>query len=122
VTPMTQPAAMPGQTAFVQPLTAIEEKSRQIALVKTPQVKVVQLIVPAGRDVPTHQAQGELIVHCLEGRVSLFALGNTYDLTPGQLLHLSIDEPFSIRGIDNASVLMTLIAAKTGGSIELIGG
>jgi quercetin dioxygenase-like cupin family protein len=119
---MTQPASMPDQTAFVQPLTANEEKSRQIALLKTPQVKVIQLIVPAGRDVPTHQAQGELIVHCLEGRVSLFALGNTYDLTPGQLLHLSIDEPFSFRGIDNASVLLTLIAAKAGGSIELIGG
>lgn len=119
---MTQPASMPGQTVFVQPLTATEEKSRQITLVKTPQVKVIQLIVPAGRDVPTHQAQGELLVHCLEGRVSLFALGNSYDLTPGQLLHLLIDEPFSIRGIDNASVLMTLIAAKTGGTIELIGG
>ena len=82
---------------------------------------MLQLIVPAGRNVPTHQVQGELVVHCLEGRVSLLALGNTYELTPGQLLHLSIDEPFSIRGIDHASVLMTLIAAKTGGNVDLIG-
>ncbi|HQU46615.1 MAG TPA: cupin [Pirellulales bacterium] len=119
---MTQPTSIAGQSAFVRPLTTAEEQSRQIALVKTPHVKVIQLLVPAGRDVPTHQAQGELIVHCLEGRVSLFALGNTYDLTPGQLLHLSIDEPFSFRGIDNASVLLTLIAEKAGGRIELIGG
>lgn len=119
---MTQPALVPGRTLVIQPLTASEEKSRQITLVKTPQVKVIQLIVPAGQDVPTHQAQGELLVHCLDGRVSLFALGNTYDLSPGQLLHLSIDEPFSIRGIDKASVLLTLIAAKTGGNVELFGG
>ena len=112
---------MTDQTAFVQPLTATDEKSREITLVKTPQVEVIQLIVPAGRDVPTHQAQGDLVVHCLEGRASLFALGKTYDLTPGQLLQLSIDEPFSIRGIDHASVLVTLIIAKTGGSVELIG-
>jgi hypothetical protein len=37
------------------------------------------------------------------------------------LLHLSIDEPFSIRAIENASVLLTLIAAKMGGTVELIG-
>lgn len=112
---------MTDQTAFVQPLTANDEKSREITLVKTPQVEVIQLIVPAGRDVPTHQAQGDLVVHCLEGRASLFAHERTYNLTPGQLLQLSIDEPFSIRGIDHASLLVMLITAKTGGSVELIG-
>jgi quercetin dioxygenase-like cupin family protein len=119
---MTQHESMSDQTAFVQPLTETVDTSRQRTLVKTPQVEVRQLIVPAGRDVPTHQAQGDLVVHCLEGRVSLLAFGKTYDLTRGQLLCLSIDEPFSIRGIDNASVLVTLIAAKMGGSVELIGG
>ena len=118
---MTQHASIHGQTASVQPLTP-GDTSRKIPLVKTPQVEVIQLIVPAGRDVPTHQAQGEIIVHCLEGRIALSALGKVYDLTPAQLLHLSIDEPFSIRAIDNASVLVTLIAAKTGGTVELIGG
>ena len=118
---MTQDATIHGRTASVQPLTP-SDTSRKIPLVKTPQVEVIQLIVPAGRDVPTHQAQGELIVHCLEGRIALSALGKVYDLTPAQLLHLSIDEPFSIRAIDNASVLVTLIAAKTGGTVQLIGG
>lgn len=119
---MAHPPTMPGRSILIHPLTATEENSRIITLVKTPQVEVIQLIVPAGQDVPTHEAQGELIVQCLEGRVSLFALGNSYDLTPGQLLHLSVNEPFSIRGIDHASVLVTLIAAKMGGSVELIGG
>ncbi len=80
------------------------------------------MIVPAGRDVPAHQAQGEVIVHCLEGRVAMFALGKSYDLQSGQRLRLSLDSQFSIRGIDDASVLVTLIAAKTGGNVELIGG
>jgi quercetin dioxygenase-like cupin family protein len=119
---MKQPARTRGRTLFVQPLAATCETSRKIVLVKTPQVEVTQLIVPAGRDVPTHKAQGELVVHCLEGRICLSAVGNTYDLAPGQLLHFSIDEPFSIRAIDNASLLVTLIAAKTGGTVELIGG
>lgn len=108
--------------ALVQPIAATEETSRKIRLVKTPQVEILQLIVPAGRDVPTHQAQGDVVVHCLEGRVAMIALGQSYELKSGQLLHLSLDDQFSIRGIENASVLVTLIAAKTGGNVELIGG
>ena len=119
---MAEPIANPGLTAFVEPLATAGETSRKTTLVKTPQVEIIQLMVPAGRDVPTHQAQGEVVIHCLEGRVSMCAAGKTYDLQPGQLLHLSLDDQFSIRGIDNASVLVTLIAAKTGGSVELIGG
>lgn len=119
---MAQPTAKAGQLIQVRPLTATDEESRKTTLVKTPQVEVVQLFVPAGDDVPTHEAQGDIIVHSLEGRVTLYARGNDYDLAKGHLLHLFIDEPFSIRGIDDASVLVTLIAAKTGGSVELIGG
>lgn len=119
---MAEPIAQPGHAVFLHSLTATDKASRKTTLVKTPQVELIQLIVPAGRDVPTHQAQGEVVVHCLEGRVSLLALEKTYDLQSGQLLHLSCDDQFSIRGIDDASVLLTLIAAKTGGNVELIGG
>jgi quercetin dioxygenase-like cupin family protein len=119
---MPEPVVQPGRAVFVHSLAATEETSRKTTLVKTPQVELIQLIVPAGRDVRTHQAQGEVVVHCLEGRVSLFALEKTYDLQSGQLLHLSCDDQFSIRGIDDASVILTLIAAKTGGNVELIGG
>src|SRR5690348_2480673 len=117
-----EPAAMDEQTVFVRPLREIGGTSRKVTLVKTAQVEVTQLIIAVGHDIPTHVAQGELIIHCLEGRVSLVALGKTYDLAAGHLVDLLIDEPFSIRGIDNASVLLTLIAAKTGGKVELIGG
>ncbi|HEV7223730.1 MAG TPA: cupin [Pirellulales bacterium] len=119
---MGAPPAKPGQIVFLHPLTASGERSRLTTLVKTSQVEVVQLIVPAGRDVPTHEAQGELVVHCLEGDVSFTALGNTYALKSGQLLHLLIDEPFSIRAMEDSSLLVTIVAAKTGGSVELIGG
>jgi quercetin dioxygenase-like cupin family protein len=119
--PMGALPAKPGQTVFLHPLVARGETSRQSTLVKTSQVEVIQLIVPAGRDVPTHKVQGELVVHCLQGEFSLTALGNTYELKSGQLLHLLIDQPFSIRAIEDSSLLVTIVAAKTGGSIELIG-
>lgn len=120
--PMTMPITKPGQIVFLQPLAAACETSRPTTLVKTPQIEVIQLFVPAGQNVPTHEAQGELIVHCLEGQFTLSALGNTYELKPGQLLYLLIDEPFSIQAIENSSLLVTIIAAKTGGHVELMGG
>ncbi len=114
--------AIPGIKACVHPLATKAEMSRKTPLVKTPQVEIIQLIVPAGRDVPTHQAQGDVVVQCLEGRITMIAAGNTYDLKPGQLLHLSLDDEFSLQGMEDSSVLVTLIAAKTGGNVELIGG
>ena len=119
---MEMPPAKPGQIVFLHPLTASGETSSLTTFVKTPQVAVIQLIVPAGRDVPTHEVQGELIIHCLEGLFALSTLGKAYELKAGQLLHLLIDEPFSIRAIEDSSLLVTIVAAKTGGSIELIGG
>ena len=119
---MEAPLAKLGQIVFLHPLVPTGETSRQSTLVKTSQVELIQLIVPAGRDVPTHEAQGELIVHCLQGKFSLFALGTAYELKSGQLLHLMIDEPFSIRAIEDSSLLVTIVAAKIGGRVELIGG
>ncbi|MGH7139276.1 MAG: hypothetical protein ACREHD_26315 [Pirellulales bacterium] len=48
-------------------------------------------------------------------------MGWSNGFADGTALALSINERFSIRGIDKASLLVTLIAAKSGGSIELIG-
>lgn len=118
---MTEPIANPGQVVFVKPLDATGKMSDATTLVRTRQVEVIQLVVPAGRTIPTHEAHGEILVHCLEGGVSLCALGEVHQLESGQLIYLSINEPFSIRGIENASLLVTIIAAKTGGSVELFG-
>ena len=119
--PMRAPRAKPSQVVYLHPLAARGERSRQTTLVKTSQLEVIQLIVPAGRDVPTHEVQGELIIHCLEGLFAMSALGKTYELKAGEMLHLLIDEPFSIRAIEDSSLLATIVAAKTGGSVELIG-
>ena len=49
------------------------------------------------------------------------ALGKTVELTTGQLLYLSTNEPFSILGIERASLIVTVIAPQQGPAVELIG-
>lgn len=95
--------------------------SQKTVLAKTYDMEIVQFIVPGRGSIPKYEAQGEVILHCLEGRVSIFALGKAHDLKAGQLLYLSKNEPFSIQGIEHASLLATIVAAKRGSNVEVIG-
>jgi hypothetical protein len=51
----------------------------------------------------------------------LAALEGTHELKAGRLFYFCINEPFSIRGIEDASLLVTIIAPKLGETVELIG-
>ena len=72
-------------------------------------VKPKLKVVPAGKAIPTHQVAGEITVQCLEGRVAFTAGDTTRELGPGELLFLSGAEPHSLRGIENASLLVTIL-------------
>jgi quercetin dioxygenase-like cupin family protein len=65
-----------------------------------------------GKEVAEHKAKGEIVVQCLEGRVAFTALGRTQTLEAGKLLYLPSGEPHSVKGIDNASLLLTILLPK----------
>jgi quercetin dioxygenase-like cupin family protein len=77
-------------------------------LMKTSGLELIRLIVPAGREIPTHKAPSELTVQCLEGRVSFTLGGSTKELRAGELIHLCPGSPHSARGLENSSLLVTL--------------
>jgi len=118
---MTKPLVKPGETVDVRRIAAAPGTTRKTLLVKTVDVEIIHVVIPAGETIPTHEAQGEIILHCLEGRVSLSALGITHELKAGRLFYFCINEPFSIHGIEQASLLVTIITPKLGQSVELIG-
>ena len=92
-----------------------------VTLVKTDALEVFQLIVPSGQLVPTHELQGDVLVHCLEGQVSLKALEAICDLKAGELLRFFTNEPFSVRGIEAASLLITVARTSAKENEQLIG-
>ena len=75
-------------------------------------IEVIRLILPAGKEIPTHKAPNEITVQCLEGRVAFTATGKTQELTAGQLLYLPAGEPHAVKGIEDSSLLLTLLLAK----------
>ena len=106
---MAIPHAKPGEVVDVRPLGSALASAQTQTLVRTEQVEVIRLVVPAGKEIEEHQAKGEIVVHCLEGRVAFTAFGKAQHLEAGKLLYLPRGEPHSVKGIENASLLLTVL-------------
>lgn len=100
--------AQPGEVIQL-PIGAALASSTTTTLVKTADLELIRLILPAGKEIPIHKAQGEITVQCLEGRVAFTAHGKMQELGVGQLLFLAADEPHAVRAIEASSLLVTLL-------------
>lgn len=100
---MSVPHTSPVEVVDVRPLGAALATTPTRTLVKAEAVTVVRMVVPAGKEIPTHTAKGELVVQCLEGKVAFTAGGKTHDLEAGHLLYLPAGVPHSLRGIEDGS-------------------
>jgi quercetin dioxygenase-like cupin family protein len=81
-------------------------------LLKGTTIELIRLVIPAGKELPTHKAKGEIVVQCLEGQIAFTALGKSQTLEAGQLLFLPSLEPHSVKGIADASLLLTVLLPK----------
>jgi quercetin dioxygenase-like cupin family protein len=104
--------AKPGELVDVRPRGLALASDQTQTLVRAGQVEVIRLVVTAGKEIAEHKAKGELVVQCLEGRVAFTALGTTQDLEAGQLLYLPAGEPHSVKGAEDASLLLTILLPK----------
>ena len=86
-----------------------ERDASPSTLAKTASIEVRRLVLPKGREVPTHQTQGEITVHCLEGRIAFTVRGATHELAAGQLIVVAAGEPHSLVGLEDSTVLVTKV-------------
>jgi quercetin dioxygenase-like cupin family protein len=101
--------AKTGEVIHLQPrgerLTAMETA----AIVKTPGFEAIRLVIRAGSEIPSHAVAGHLTLHCLEGAVELGMQQGPVKLGTGDWLYLDGGEKHSIKGIEDAAVLLTII-------------
>ncbi len=109
---MALPHASPGEVVDVRPLGPALASSQTATLLRAGQVEVRRLVVPAGKEIAEHRAKGEIVVYCLEGRVTYTAFGKAHHLQAGKLLYLPTGEPHSVKGIEDASLLLTVLLPK----------
>jgi len=94
------------------PLGPALGSARTTTLVKTTNLELIRLVLPAGREIPSHKAPGEITVQCLEGRVAFSADGKTQELIAGQLLYLAAGTPHALKATEDTSLLVTLLLSK----------
>jgi quercetin dioxygenase-like cupin family protein len=106
---MAIPHAKSGEIIEIGPLGPSLAGSITHVLVKSSTLEVIRLVVPTGKDIPEHKAPGDITVQCLEGEVDFTAEGKTQRLKPGQLLYLAAGAPHSLHGVQDSSVLVTIL-------------
>jgi len=97
------------------PLGSGLKAARTTAIVKSERFEAVRLIVHAGADIKTHKVDGPITLHCLEGRALLYLPDSELELSAGKWVYLDGGVPHSIRGIEDASLLLTILFAPGAG-------
>ncbi len=113
---MNPPLSKPGQV--VDAWSTRSDAEPKAVVLRTMHMEVMRLHLNRGAHFPTYEAQGEMTILCLQGRALVHALGCRHELHSGQLLYLLIREPFELYGLEESSLLITIICEGLG---ELIG-
>lgn len=111
---MSLPHARPLDVINVSPLGPELARAVSTSLLKTEQIQLLHLVLPAHHDQPTHQVKGECTLHCLEGEVEVVTPGDTLRLRQGCLVVLPAQQPHSLRARTRAAVLVTLLMQGRG--------
>jgi quercetin dioxygenase-like cupin family protein len=80
-----------------------------VALAKTPNMELIRLVLPKERPMPEHWVEGDMTLQCLEGKLEVDAHGRTIALAPGEMLYLDGGVPHSVRAVEDAVALMTIL-------------
>ena len=101
--------ATSGEVVDLQPLGNKLRETKPTALVKTQSFEAARIIVLAGKEIPTHEVAGNMTLHCLEGRVHIALDHTSIELAAGQWIYLDGGERHSINGVEDSSLLMTIL-------------
>ena len=82
---------------------------RTKAIVKTEEMELIRIALPAGKEISEHKVDGPIMVHCTEGRIEFTAMNNSQEIKSSQLLYLSPGELHSLKALEDAVVLLTII-------------
>jgi quercetin dioxygenase-like cupin family protein len=109
---MAIPHAEPGDIIDLRPLGAALAGTRSYALFKSGDLELMRIVLRAGEEFPRHAVAGEVTLQCLEGRIAFTCNAGERRLEAGQLVHVTGEEMHGLRGIDNASALLTIALKK----------
>lgn len=105
--------AKPAEIVDLAPKGAGLKGEHTAAIVKTDEFEAIRLIIPADTVLKRHHVPGHILLHCLEGRVELGLDHSTVEMKANEWLYLEGGAPHSVRGLEDSSLLLTIILAKS---------
>jgi len=84
-------------------------------LLKSGPLRVTLVVLAPGGEIATHQAEGPITIHPLEGRIRITAEGQAYALAPGQVLAAGPGVPHAVSSAQGGSFLLTVAHPDGGG-------
>ncbi|MCG5073428.1 cupin domain-containing protein [Paraburkholderia tagetis] len=100
--------ATPGEVFDVRPLGGTLKDAKSTTLIRSAQLEVIRLVLPAGKQLPEHSVPGEITVQCVEGVIRFFVSGEPLTMQAGEMLLLGAGEPHALEALDDASVIVTI--------------
>jgi quercetin dioxygenase-like cupin family protein len=105
---MARPHLASGELTHLEPLGARVAQSVTHALVKSAQIEIIRVVLPAGKSLPRHEVPGEITVQCLEGTADFITANQTRRMQAGDFLHLAGHVAHEIKALEDASLLVTI--------------
>lgn len=109
---MALPHAASGDIVDVRPLGDSIKQGVSATLVKSARLQVFRYVLPKGGVFAEHRVRGDITVQCLEGVIEFTSDDRTQILRAGELVFLSGNVPHALTGIEDASVLVTIVSDK----------
>ena len=110
---MAIPHAQPGDVINVRPMGPALAGASSHALFKSADLEVMRLVLAAGDEMPAHAVAGEITLQCIEGRVAFTCDAGVRELCAGDLVRCAGEEVHYLRGIEHASLLLTIALKKS---------
>lgn len=101
--------AKPGEVVDLRPLGSKLKETKSAAIIKSNYFEAIRLIVRAGTEIPAHEVSGNIMLHCLEGRVEIGLNRSSIGLTANEWIYLDGGESHSVKGIEDSSLLLTIL-------------
>lgn len=81
---------------------------RSQALVSTPSLEVMRLVLKAGHVVPSHSVAGPVTIHCLQGLIEVQVEGRWQALHGNELMYLAEGVEHALQVIADTVTLVTI--------------
>ncbi|HWP13126.1 MAG TPA: hypothetical protein VNN06_14995 [Ramlibacter sp.] len=73
---------------------------------------MIRIVLAAGQELPAHAVAGDITLQCIEGSAEVSCDAGLRRLEAGQLIHLSGGDMHGLRGMQDASLLLTIALKK----------